>query len=502
MPYCCNGADVNGQCAPGLPTTAADILKAAVRSYPAGFATESPKYNWDAGQGTCVAVPATPEDPYLHPAYSAVLSVGASGSGSNFDFDYSCKAEHSNFGDWVNITAPGTNILSTTPWDRPFTMNTEDGLAARYDYSSASSLAAAFASGVAARAWGHLSITQPSVTNAGVAEYVKWSGSAIVADDVCWPGSMAGVTDANVAAALNRGALTAGAFDAVTGLPLIGATIQAIQGTSVKTTAVLTAGANCPAGYLNLPASADLINLPSDWTPAPPHTTLKVNKSGYTSTATNAFVGSEGNWNSPLGEMDGTTHTPWGWLGYGGYAAVPPKSARFTAVSAWDVFEDRPPPRLTTQLPVDDLRGNFIVGYDVCGNTSLEGETAGELSDFPYAQELYPYVHEVDGDWVGNLWDTHQIVQRSGAQALPNYPGEYVFRVYNGTMDFDTRQGSLLIWKDGALKGRVDCGCSLAGDDWWEAAKIESGASGSAVITKLDACMNTAAIDFPGTCGP
>ena len=474
-------------------TTAADALKAGVRSYPAGFATESPKYNWDAGQGKCIpdAVPTTPEN-RLHPAYS-VLSVAAGGAGS--DFDYSCRASYSNYGDWVNVTAPGTDILSTTPWDKPFTMNIEDGLAARYDYTSGSSMAAAFVSGVAARAWGYLAAT-PAVgedaTNEGVARYVKATGFPLTADNLCWPSSMAGVTDASVAAALNRGALSAEAFDAVTGLPLIGATIQAVQGTSVKATAIVeavkTTSTDYPSGYLTFPSSVDLINLPTydtNWDQT--ITTLKVNKSGYTSALTNAFVGGDG-------LEDGTIETPWGWWQYAGYAAVPPKSARFSAVSAWDVWEERPAPWLTTQLPADNPGGNFIVGYDVCGDASLEGDSAGELSVFPYAQAVYQ-------NWV----ETHLIAQRPSLSALPYYAGEYLFRVYNADKNFDTRQGSLFIWKDGVLKGRVDmtdASCAVAGHDWWEAAKISSGTSGSATITPINACKDTAGIVLPLSCGP
>jgi subtilisin family serine protease len=482
MPYCTAETIAS---ATGDTNNPMDALKAGVRSYPAGFATASQKYSWDGS--TCVA-----QASQLHPKYPAVLSVAAGGSGS--DFDYSCRAEYSNYGEWVNITAPGTDILSTTPWDKPFTMNAEEGFAARYDYMSGSSMAAAFVSGVTARAWGYLALTQPLSTNVTVADYVKYIGFDIVADDACWPSSMSGVADANVAAALDRGALMAEAYDAVTGLPLIGASIQAFQGSPavLKATATLTAitttSTDYPAGYLTFPGSVDLINLPADG--APTATTLKVNKSGYTSAATNAFVGGD----DGAVKADGTIDVPRGWWGYAGYAAVPPRSANFTAVSAWDLWEERSAPWLTTQLPVDDVRGNFIVGYDVCGDTSLEGETAGQLSVFPFAQAVYE-------NWV----ETHQIVPRKALPALPYYPGEYMFRVYNADKDFDTRQGSFFLWKDGVLKGRVDMtdsSCDVAGHDWWEAAAVSSRTSGSITFTPKNKCTDTASIAFPTACGP
>jgi subtilisin family serine protease len=481
-------------------TTSADKLKSGIRSYPAGFAIASSKYDWDGEN--CVDT----GDP-LHVDYPAVLSVGAGGAGS--EPDYACRAESSNYGEWVNVTGPGTSILSTTPWDKPFTLNVDEGVAPRYDFLSGTSTAAAFVSGVAARAWGYKS----TFTNMELAGYVKDTGYEIPVEDgdaeeVCWPTSMNGVTDVNVAAALDRGGLVAEAFDAVTGLPLIGATIKAYQG-SEKASAVLEAqtftSPDFPAGYLFFPSSVDLINLPASVT-----TTLKVNKSGYTSSAINAFMGAE----FLAGNPDGTIEAPWGgWL-YAGYAAVPPKSARFTAVSAWDRWEDRASPVLTTALPdrMDKVSGtpdydgqmfNFVVGYDVCDEKDelpgLEGNTIGELSVFPNAQAVYQ-------NWV----DTHQVLQRSGASSLPQWTGEYVFRVYNPDLDFDSRQGSLFIWKDGSLKKRVDMtgtGCDVPGsfNDWWEAAAISSGKSGSVTIEAINECKDRSSIDssarpFPVNC--
>lgn len=484
VPYCNDGSED-----PALLTTATDPLKSGVRSYPAGFATASARYDWDDGEGTCIAS-ATP----LHDGFPAVLSVGAGGSGA--EFDYSCRADFSNFGEWVNITAPGADILSTTPWGRPFTMNVEDGIAARYDYLSGTSIAAAFVSGTAARAWGY----QPAMDNGEIAEYLLETGAPLEAEAgdpaaVCWPESMTDATDVNVAAALERGGLVADAIDAVTGLPLIGATIQALQGTplAVKASAVLTATTTTfpydPEVYLSYPSAVDLINLPVSVT-----TTLKVNKSGYTAAATNAFVGGDGN-------PDGTIAPVGGWL-YAGYAAVPPKSVRFTAVSAWDLWYERPAPTLTTSLPdimdktsplplFDGQPSNFVLGRNVCDATGLEGETDGELSVFPNARVVYQ-----------NWADTHQIMQRAAVPAQPQWTGDYVFRVYNPDLDFDTRQGSLFIWKDGIMKARVnmtDPGCDST-TDWWEAAKLTSGKTGIAAITALDTCAMEADLDFPVNC--
>ena len=70
-------------------------------------------------------------DPFYPAAYSLdyperVLAVGASGlwvTGSTDGKDYfieQCRADYSNHGDYVNITAPGTDIYSTQPWKKDF----------------------------------------------------------------------------------------------------------------------------------------------------------------------------------------------------------------------------------------------------------------------------------------------------------------------------------------------------------------------------------------------
>ena len=43
--------------------------------------------------------------------------------GDSYYTNYFCKADYSNYGDWISVVAPGSDILSTTPWDKPFYMN-------------------------------------------------------------------------------------------------------------------------------------------------------------------------------------------------------------------------------------------------------------------------------------------------------------------------------------------------------------------------------------------
>lgn len=640
MPTCSDGTN------PAFPeTSSANRLTAGVRTYPAGFATPSLCYDYDIGLGTCVpsatcAVERLGDDPEkLHAGNPAVLSVGAGGD----DFvDYDCQASYTNFGSWVNVTAPGTDIYSTTPWDRPFTLNVypdAEGAtySTRYDFMSGTSMAAPFVSGVAARAWGYKS----ALSNAEVAAHVLDTGTPVVADGVCWNESMgdlvgeqvtptcagwaldvplgawscaadttitrtaspdelviengtvelgaeylvqwsatitagsftvslggvagtpqtatgdyeeyitAGPTgvvlitaDAasvgtipttvsvtrvyhlqpvaavNVAAALDRGALMAEAIDAVTSLPLIGALVQAYQpltpgvgGDPTVNPAVLKASSYITAAsytspfdsqvYTTYPMAVDLINLPV-WE----LTSNKVFKAGYTLVPAAAFVGGEGFSNGTIEVMPGLRS-------YAGYAAVPPRSTRFTAVSAWDVWDPiRAVPELTTWLPevnsklspdplFDGQISDFAVNYESCGQH--ESDAAGELSVFPNAQMMYAdRVQVVKGDEPAqpHAVHTHQIATRVGTvvnPALPQYTGSYTFLVYNPDADFGDRQGSLFIWKDGLLKKRVDL--ENSGDigacttPWWKAATIFSGKTGAVTYTVVDQCVDD--VDLP-----
>ncbi len=94
-----------------------------------------------------------------------VLAVAASGKwiddGDNSYNEYLCKADYSNYGDWISVVAPGSDILSTTPWDKPFYMNFQWGVPTRYAYMSGTSMATPFAAAAAARGWGF----KPTETN-------------------------------------------------------------------------------------------------------------------------------------------------------------------------------------------------------------------------------------------------------------------------------------------------------------------------------------------------
>ena len=78
---------------------------------------------------------------------------GVMDEGENFNYDMYCLTWFSNYGRWVNMTAPGQGIYSTTPVSYPFAMNYFDGMDSGYGWMDGTSQAAAFVSGAAARVW-------------------------------------------------------------------------------------------------------------------------------------------------------------------------------------------------------------------------------------------------------------------------------------------------------------------------------------------------------------
>ncbi len=249
-------------------------------------------------------------------------------------FDPTSGVAGSNYGQWVDIVAPGANIYSTTPVNYPFFLNQFNDVPAGYAEMSGTSAAAAFVSGAAARVWNTIkfaSIDNPpnivkgklistgdelefavDTTTAGSYQDTEpfnaaagWNNPASQADyqygvvtdtgglipaPFCWPGwegstpllwtesqnmQASGAKALNLAKAMNLGALMVEVKDAATGLPLTGASVQAYQTVAGKLTlrdTALTSGKNTRALLINLPAGID-------------NYSLKINKAGYTTGA-------------------------------------------------------------------------------------------------------------------------------------------------------------------------------------------------------------------------
>jgi hypothetical protein len=244
-----------------------------------------------------------------------------------------CATEFSNYGNWVNLVAPGGNIYSTTPKSYPFYMNFQFGVPATYGVMSGTSQAAAFVSGAASRVWGVYSTITPAqvktrlvasgtaldqVTDLGnsiplnpnigfandsgvlgqpygtVLDDPAYAPNPVVMAPFCWPDATAPFTALqdmgkakylNVASAMNRVAFWVIALDASSGMPLAGATVRALLGTTGTTAAGLPA--TVPSGLTRTLPNVALINVPlnydkSTFGPLPTTFRLQVSKTSYT----------------------------------------------------------------------------------------------------------------------------------------------------------------------------------------------------------------------------
>jgi subtilisin family serine protease len=253
-----------------------------------------------------------------------------------------CATEFTNYGNWVTLVAPGGNIYSTTPKSYPFYMNYQYGVPANYGVMSGTSQAAAFVSGAASRVWG----IYPTMSNAKVkiqlhnggaaltlvtdrgnshtidenigfskdndSDYTVPYGTPFNPDDeaqspiyvmapFCWPVTeasapfhapqfnnavlqdMSGARYLNVASAMNRVAFWVTALDGSSGMPLAGATVQTLVGTT-KYTAIVPAGLtrNQPdVALINVPLKTTT-NLDGSISPADTNFSLQISKTGYT----------------------------------------------------------------------------------------------------------------------------------------------------------------------------------------------------------------------------
>ena len=386
-----------------------------------------------------------------------ILSVGATGKLVSGDIDYACRANTSNYGNWVTVAAPGLDIYSTTPWDKPFYQNYYQHTSTRYDYQSGTSMAAAFVSASAARRMGY----KPLETNEQV-------GRAIVApqllglpydsmDSTCTPTEMQAVKRLNVATLMDRAGIRVSVFDAAAGIPLNGASVAASYlndgVTSYRYATLSTDGFKDifsdeldPNRIFTYYISVtDILDVPTVSTLGSPisNYSLLVSKTGYTSGYQSVF------------QQDNLTNLAAGSFNVFTNGAVPPATADFNVVLGWHVwkqatFEEALPPNdldLYVWLP-DDLQNtdpgqpaSFIVGYGGDSFGYVEGDPYGTMTDFPFARMKREGGFSDGGPTV----ETTSIAYRSahGTVAansnLPYYAGTYTILAtdYGQTIDHD-----------------------------------------------------------------
>lgn len=466
-----------------------------------------------------------------------VLSVAASGAYEYVDYDQdgiddyyylngSCRADYSNYGTWVNIIAPGTDIYSTLPYDKPFYLNYFMDYYPRYDYLSGTSMATPFIAAAAARNWGF----KPASTNVEVFDEVVNSGWPVTGDDYCWPASMHGTHIVNIANLMDRFSFQASVADASTGLGLTGAKVNAY-----KDGLLVGKGKIVPLDmdYTELEdqiidefkyytAYTEVINLPEPTNGLSFHDydngyEYKVVKTGYTTGAQEVFR-HELNWYGVatlfMLEM----------------ASVPPKSSNIDVVVGFVTNYWNAPDNIEYQdldmdvwlpswpNPLDENQpAQFIVGNQGWTFGYLEGETAGSMTAFPFAR------YKRDGGWLDYIPIENVTIRSRKAHgtllanaALPYYPGDYVVGVTDWGETFDHDYDELTaevpvmgagmvpyvyIWKDGVIKlfNMMDYldGGDPCNQSWWRAATISSGLTGSTTYTLDNACSNDPTVIFP-----
>lgn len=510
----------------GTPINPADdfwVNQGDERAYPAGFTIEannySPAENCANDLGT-----------QKHPGYEGVVSVASSGDYFGDVYDPWAKSSFSNYGDWVTFIAPGMDVYSTLPYDKPFDLYYY-GFPSRYGWLSGTSMAAPAAAATIARGWGYLLTVAPSLAtdpdlNTIVRDYVFDRSLWLGFDFDGWPAEQPVPTPkANVAYVLERGAAFGYAVDATTGNAIPNTTLQVYQGATLKASAIAGkeygGGSDIPEQYV-VPASwAEIINLPA--ANYPTIYTPKVSITNYTATPANAFV----SWEHADASLD-VWAGYWSWTGY---AAVPPKTANFSAVSTWvgDLVYDLDQIAYLPPLPkLDGQPAQFVVntyspefgriGYILPADNPEDG--TGSLGVFPLARHMR--LSEATGNGFGSTSEATVVRNRfvslgtgfPANTALPYYTGTYEFWVSDwgqffdeglpgegpldlpGLSEFSTDDFSphlsMFIWKDGVLKLRVNRGAlngqCIAREHLWRPVIMTSGAAGAVTITPMDQC--------------
>ena len=496
-----------------VTATAGDSSSSSVSTFPAGYAKDA-----TIGHGLLsVAAVRSP----LPSAMKLWVDTNGDGepSGSEYYTDENCATSDTNYGFWVEMLAPGESVYSTTPVSYPFWNNYFNGISSGYDSMDGSGIAAAHVAGAAARVWSvyptetntwiHDRLIErggyPTVavdTNAAILPASGYNNDTHGAEDYnedpvvfgvpfdtdddgandtvmapfCWPvaagqfGFSQDTSNArmlDVAAAMDRGAFTAEVTNALTGLPLVGATVTVKHGVTGKTIAT----AKVVGGDTNL---VDLINIPSDGVTHK----IYVNNKGYTA-GYQLFAESE--------------------VGPGVYAmrdsfrvGVPPNK-NTTVVANWKPGYDLD---LFAWLPAGAPSG--VVGSSKFGTPHPNDMGYGSLMDYPYARWFR------DGGLRDDITMEAITVINYPRTQYPYYLQQYPTGFYDFVLrDQESSAGDSLdaaspivrVWNNGknVFTTQKTDPCVDVGDVWWAALLIEKYGS-TPNYSNWDVCNDAATL--------
>lgn len=413
----------------------------SVRQYPAGWADDA-----SIGHSLISVGAATYDSTWVDKNSNSIEDAG--------EFYSRCAPSFSNFGSWVEMVAPGVSVISTTPVSYPFAANYYGGTSDYYDYMSGTSMAAPFVAAGAARLWSiHMVTGTPNNwTNSTVAYYLKQMGDSLTTNVTggpagrpwCWPSSMVDSSYLNIATAMFRGAITATAVDAITGLPLTGAKVYAYKAgtTTVGDYAQVATKTSRYVDLINLPFfKLGLDGLPVDVQ----YYDLGINKSGYT-TGTPKY-------------LTGIT-TGFGYYNYDQYTAIAvPPNKGYGIVLTWDYYASG---NLDLFLWMPYANPGAIIAPP---NWSYP-YTVGDYWTTPFAR----YSRDA-GTGLYDVGVESIIVKNNGA--TPVYPGWHDILVYDRNTwgaNLNDSDAIVRVWLGGLIKQTVMISNSCSNEtneDWW-----------------------------------
>ncbi len=400
-------------------------------------------------KGKIVVAAAGNEDttePMYPAAYANVLAVGAtdgvSWSGCPIEVEVK-KACYSNYGDYVDIAAPGSRILSTVP----------NG---KYELYDGTSMAAPHVAGAAALVWGKW----PTLTRQQVEALLITTARPGIDPDDCeghsFPDNVGHLNVYNAFAARMAmppagGALLGLVVDANTGLPLGGATVTAKSGTITRTATTRSDG------------TFTITNMPPGWYK------VTASKAGYITTTDETLWCDECDW----------------WVDEGCFTLLPfialPKnqgSDVYTVVLEWRGWCDMEDLDSYLWLPGTlPPRNQYMVYWLDKGNMNVH-PFARLLRDEPTGMPCRP--------WLPFYVETLTFRAR--------YTGTYTFAVhdFNEQGDWCCSDAVVRLYRGTTLVGTYSACCAQGEGPWWKVFTV----SGTRVTA-----INQLTTEFPGPYG-